>query len=148
MKESDKINKKLTLSENPINPTYILKQNDIICPKCKEQYKYDIKNYRIKLYDCKNNHITENIKTNEYENTQNIIISNSICDICKNNIFNAEIFICNKCKMNLCNFCISKHDNNHQIINYEEKDFICYKHDKMLIKYCQDCDKDMCTSCL
>ena len=53
--EEDKINKKLNnSSEYSTNSTNVIKPNYIICPKCKEICKYDIKNYRIKLYDCKN----------------------------------------------------------------------------------------------
>ena len=40
----------------------IFKSNDVICPKFKEVCKYQIKDQKIKLYDYKNGHITDNIK--------------------------------------------------------------------------------------
>ena len=45
---------------------------NIICPECKENIKLDIKNYKINLYECKNNHKIENILFNELKESQNI----------------------------------------------------------------------------
>ena len=87
MSESDKRNKRIIILVYSINSTInientnIKKSNDIICPKCKEICKYEIKDYKIKLYDCKNRHINEYINLNEYENNQNIDISKIKCDI-------------------------------------------------------------------
>ena len=78
MDESDKLNKRLIILvnsiNNNINNTNIIKSNDIICPICKEICKYEINNHKIKLYDCKNGHIIDNIKLNEFNNKQNIDI--------------------------------------------------------------------------
>ena len=88
MDESDKLNKRLIILvnsiNNNINNTNIIKSNDIICPICKEICKYEIKKHKIKLYDCKNGHIIDNIKLNEFNNKQNIDISQIKCDKCKN----------------------------------------------------------------
>ena len=60
MSEFDKKNKKVQVSVYSINyninikKTNIKRVNDIICPKCKEICKYEIKDYKIKLYDCFN----------------------------------------------------------------------------------------------
>ena len=132
--------------------TNIKKSNDIICPTCKEICKYEIKNYRVKLYDCKNGHIMENIKFNEFENKQGIDISQIVCDKCKNNsksnTFNNEFYICYECKMNLCPLCKSIHDKSHSIINYDNKNYICNQHNETFVKYCEDCKIDLCLSCL
>ena len=48
-----------------IENTNIKKSNYIICPKCREICIYEIKDYKIKLYDCKNGHITDNIDLND-----------------------------------------------------------------------------------
>ena len=56
---------------------------DIICPKCKENLFIDIKNFKINLYGCKNNHEINDIILNKYEETQKIDLSNIICDIRK-----------------------------------------------------------------
>ena len=124
---------------------------DIICPKCKEICKYKIEDYKIKLYDCKKKHSTEIMNLNEYENNQKIDISQIKCGICKDknksNTFNNEFYICGDCNINLCLLCKSIHDKTHQIINYDDKDYKCHKHNEVLIQYCNDCNIDMCMSC-
>ena len=50
---------------NEINNINI--SNDIIYPEGKELCKYEIKVYKIKLYDCKNGHIIENIELNQFK---------------------------------------------------------------------------------
>ena len=49
-----------------------IKSKNIICPKCKENIKMDLKDYKINLYDCINGHRTDNILLNEFEETQMI----------------------------------------------------------------------------
>ena len=44
---------------------------DIICPICKENSLIDIKDYKININGCKNNHQNENILLNLFEETQN-----------------------------------------------------------------------------
>ena len=39
----------------------IIKSKEIICPKCKENCKIRINDYKIKLYDCKNKHEINNL---------------------------------------------------------------------------------------
>ena len=87
----------------------------------------------------------ENILLEKYENTQEIDISKIICNICKINnkghTFNNNFFVCNTCKENICPLCKSKHDKEHKIINYEQKDYICDMHNELYIKYCTTCKK-------
>ena len=82
MSESDKRNNKIIILvyTNNINIENIKNKisKDIICSKCKEICRYEINNYKIKLYDCKNGHIIENIKLNEYEKSQIIDIKNKM----------------------------------------------------------------------
>ena len=156
MNEYEKENKKIKIlvysTINNNENKNIKKSNDILCPECKEICKYDMKDYKITLYDCKNGHKIKNIKLNEYENTQNIDLSKIICDNCKKksrlDIYNNEFYKCNKCNMNLCPLFKSIHDNNHIIINYNNKNYICNKHNEILFKYCKDCKKDMCLFCV
>ena len=49
-----------TTEEIPITEG-LIKSKDIICPQCKHNCLLDIKDYKIKLYDCKNSHETNNI---------------------------------------------------------------------------------------
>lgn len=51
--------------------TTMKRSNFIICPKCKEKARIWVEeNYQISLYECKNDHEINNIKFNEFENTQ------------------------------------------------------------------------------
>ena len=125
--------------------------NEIICPKCKENILIDIKDYKINLYECKNGHKIENILFSEYENMQKIDLSKIICNKCNQNninqIFNKEFYICNNCGISLCPLCKSKHDNNHNIIKYKDKFYICKKHNDRYINYCEECKENICFSC-
>ena len=109
----------------------------VICPICKEHARFDIKNYRIKIYNCKNMHVVDDILFKDFEKTQTIDESLIICDDCKknnkSNTYNKEMYICNKCNMNLCPLCKSNHDKNHKIINYDQKYYICNVHNKEYI---------------
>ena len=156
MNESERKNKRIiilvySIDNNPGN-TNIIKSNDIICPTCKELCKYDIIDHKIILYECKNEHIMENIKLDEFNNTQNIDISQIKCNNCKNksksDTYKNEFFICCDCNMNLCPLCKSIHDKSHSIINYDNKNYICNKHNETFIKYCKDCNIDLCFSCI
>ena len=51
------------------------------------------------------------------------------------------------CKQNICLLCKPKHDSNHNIIKYDQKNYICPKHNDFFIKYCEDCNINMCFSC-
>ena len=129
----------------------IEKSKNIICPQCQEPCKYQIENYKITLYDCINNHVTKNIKIVDFPNTQEINISNIICDICKvrnkGNTFNNEMHKCLTCLKNLCPLCISNHDLHHYIIDYYQKNYICEKHKVFYTKYCQNCKLNLCIAC-
>ena len=88
----------------------------------------------------------------EFNNTQNIDISQTKCDKCKNkfklDIFNNEFFICYDCNINLCPLCKSVHDKSHSIINYDNKNHKCHRHNKTFVKYCENCKIDLCSSCI
>ena len=156
MDESDKRNNKIIILVYSINTIIdqknMKKSNEIICPFCKEICKYEIKDYKIKLSNCKNGHIIEDIKLNQFINKQNIDISQIKCDNCKDknksNTYNNEMYICNECNKNLCPLCKSIHDKSHIIINYESKNYICKEHNEIFIKYCEDCKIDLCLSCI
>ena len=136
---------------NKINKNNIVKSKYVICPECKEKIRIKINDYKIKLYNCKNGHNIDNILLEEYENTQEIDISEIKCKNCNiNNIINSfdnDFYVCNTCKKNICPLCISFHNKNHSIINYENKEYICEKHNKFYIKYCNSCKINICLYC-
>ena len=148
-KKDNKIIIYVLLIEKENNNDKIIKSKDIICMKCKEPCRIIIENYKIKLYECPNGHINNNIKLLDFDNTQNINISKIICNKCpyKNKGNSDEFYKCLTCKINLCILCRSNHNNTHNIIKYDEKDYICDIHNENIIKYCIDCNKNICFSC-
>ena len=141
--------------ENNINnKENLIKFKEIICPKCNENILMKIKDYKIILYDCKNHHKINNISFGEFGKFLHFDLSKIICKICnacngnKNNLNKInEFFICNKCKINLCQKCKSFHDKNHKLYSYESKNSICLKHSMHFVKYCKDCKLNICMKC-
>jgi len=130
----------------------IIKSKDIICPKCGESIRIEIINYKIKLSDCKNGHIIDNILLNKFEKTQYINNKEIKCGICnKNNKSKSEnkiFYKCLKCKKNICPLCESNHDKTHKIINYDERLYICDKHYENYNSYCKECKINLCILCV
>ena len=124
---------------------------DIICLECKENILIDIKNFKSNLHKCKNNHAINNILLNRFEETQKIDLSEIIFGICKQNnkgnAHNNEFYICNTCNKNICPLCRSVHDKKHKVINYDDKNYICQKHNDSFTKYCKTCNINICIAC-
>ena len=75
----------------------IIKSKDIICPTCGESIRFEVINFKIKLSECKNGHIIDNILLNEFEKTQYINNKEIKCEICNiNNKSNSYNTICFK----------------------------------------------------
>jgi len=110
------------------NNKSIIKSKYIICPKCGENIKIKINNYKIYLYECINGHTISDVLFNEFEKTQYIDISKIICEKCKkNNKSNTDknkFYKCITCGKNICPLCKSSHDKSHNIINYDLKNYI------------------------
>ena len=127
------------------------KSKNIICPECGEISLIKINDYKIKLYGCKNGHETNDILFNTYENTQKRDISKIICNNCQQNnkadSYNKVFYRCQDCNKNICVICKLSHNKNHNIIDYEYKDFICDKHNESYCRYCKDCNINLCLSC-
>ena len=86
--QDDKLRKKMTITimddtSSDIKKKEIIKSKNIICPKCNENIRMDIKEYKMNLSKCKNGHNIKNILFNEFEETQNINLTEITCDICK-----------------------------------------------------------------
>ena len=146
-KDRKKMNILVTKIYEDINENKYIVSKEIICPDCKENTLLDIKNFIIDLHDCKNNHESNNILINKFQETQMINLSQIICDICKQNnrghTHNNEFYICNNCGKKLCPLCKAIHNPNHNIINYEDKNYLCKKHNDTFIKYCKTCKENM-----
>ena len=128
----------------------IIKSKDIICPKCGELCLINFQDYKIILNNCKNKH--ENIITiNEFDRTQNINENLIMCDICNNNnkgkTYNNIFYTCGACKKNICPLCKDKHNKDHKIIDYDNKNYICNKHNEQYSLYCDLCKENLCLRC-
>ena len=147
----DKISILVNSLDDINNNKSIIKSKYIICPKCKENIKYKIKDYKIYLYDCKNGHRIDSLFLDEFEKSQYIDLSKIECNKCKennkSNTYKSEFYRCLTCKINICPLCKSSHDKLHNIINYEQMNYICEKHNENYIKYCEECKMNICIMC-
>ena len=129
----------------------LIRAKNIICPECGEDINMKIEDYKINLFDCKNKHEIKNISLNEFESKQMIDLVKIKCDFCKEsnkaNSYNNEFYKCYECNKNICPLCKLKHDNAHNVNNYDEINYICCKHDEKLSNYCNDCKKNICLLC-
>ena len=157
MSNLNKKNKKMkiivtmTENDNQNEEQVIAKSKDIICPQCKEPCRITTENSQINLYDCVNGHNNKDIKFIDFDNTQNINESQIKCDNCKiknkGNCPPNEFYRCLSCKLNLCLLCKSNHNPRHNIIQYDQRNYICQIHNEHLIKYCIQCKKNICFAC-
>jgi hypothetical protein len=121
---------------------------DVICPECGDNILIDIKDFKINLFGCKNDHKKVNILLNKYENMQKIDLTKIICNQCNKSNYNDnnDFYICYTCNKNICHTCHSNHES-HAIIKYDDKNYICKKHRESFIKFCENCKEDLCMIC-
>ena len=150
----DKKSNKVKIIANDINFSSLIKKfeisKEIICPKCMESAQIEIKDYKFSIYDYQNNHKITDILFDEFENTQKLDLSKIQCNICKNeksHTSNNEFYRCNSCDINLCILCKLKHNKEHNIINYKQKNYICKFHAHPYSLYCNTCKKNICIIC-
>ena len=101
------------------------KSKYILCPKCLEVININIKDFKFKLFGCKNGHRFDNISLSKFNETQNLDISKIFCDKCKKSkasFYNNKLSICTNCKCNICPGCEERehHDRTHKTIDYEK----------------------------
>ena len=156
MSTLDLSEKKLNVLVNMVEPNedpkkIITKSEQIICPKCKEPCRIAFEDYKIKLYECPNKHETKDINISDFIETQMINESKIVCQQCnlknKGNCPKNEFYRCLTCSKNICLLCKPNHDRSHNIIKYDQKNYICQKHNEALIKYCINCKSNICFSC-
>ena len=138
-----------TTEEKPITEG-LIKSKDIICPQCKHNCLLDIKDYKIKLYDCKNSHETNNILLNDFDDKQKINENWIICKNCdqtKYKAYNRLFYRYIECKINLCPLCKEKHNKDHEIIDYNNIKYICEGHSDFYISYWKECKRNLCMNC-
>ena len=128
-----------------------INSKDITCPECGGLCKIKINNYKIKLYECQNDHIKDNISLDQFYKTQKSSIK---CTNCNNSIdnktdkkINMEFFICLTCNKNICSSCKNIHNKEHNVIDYNKSNYICHNHNKNFNSYCNKCKKNLCLIC-
>ena len=124
------------------------KVKDIKCPRCYENAKMNIKDFKMNIYGCKNNHLINDIVFDEFDNLQKIDMSKIICGRCKINKENVkqDIHYCINCRMNVCEKCLLMHKN-HYITFIENKNYICPNHREFYTRYCKYCKLNLCLLC-
>lgn len=129
----------------------------IICPICGESAKIKLNNYKISIYECKYNHNLNDLNIDEFKSSQIIDESKIICGICKDTnkkkTYDNTFYYCGICNLGICPLCSVKHNYNnshysHNIIDYEDKYFICGLHKKRNNLYCKTCKKNLCITCV
>jgi len=131
----------------------LIDSKEVICPHCKESCRIKIEKGRFILFDCDNNHDSSTINIIDFPQTQKVNLSKIICDDCKKEEKNMGLsykhnfYKCLTCQNNVCLTCEPKHDPNHNLIKYDQKNFICPSHNDSFIKYCKDCKINLCLAC-
>ena len=136
-------------NDNNINKS-IVRPKFIMCPKCNENIRYNLNNYKINLFDCRNSHKINNILLKEFSQSQQYDMSKIICQECKihnkkETSFN-EFFKCITCEVYLCPLCKMIHDKTHNIINFDNN-YLCSIHNESYSKYCLECKTNSCIQC-
>ena len=141
----------VTDSNNDPEPQHCFVKSILpICPKCFGNANLSMnEDYTFNISGCKNCHEIKRLSIDDYEKTQKIDLSNikcGKCDNCVSNTYNNEMYLCNKCNLNLCPLCKLNHDNNHILINYNLKNYVCEIHSEIYSMYC-NCGKNICAKC-
>ena len=134
-----------------LNNNNNIKIKEIICPKCFESCRIQFRDFKIKLFGCKNGHEINNILLNEFNDTQKINELNIECEKCiKRNKYesnNQQFYKCLNCNENLCPSCKSRHYESHPIIDYDKLNYNCHIHNDKFISYCENCNSNLCKAC-
>lgn len=160
-KNIQNLNNSIFIDKNEVTISVEKKSKIVKCPQCIcNDSIIDIDNYVIKFSNCKYNHVDYKI-FDDYEETQKINYSKIFCKEagCKKNQSNdyEDFYKCITCCKLLshtqyyCNFHSKEHDKNllekHKQVKYEQKNYICSKHEHEFTKYCFTCRKDLCRDC-
>ena len=129
----------------------IIKSKAVICPKCLEHINLKIKNNKISILDCKNQHSIDDILFKDFGKIQNIDLRKIICNNCNQNnkyeSYNKQFYKCLTCQKNICVLCKSLHDKTHNIIDYDMYNSFCNIHFEPFNSYCKNCKINLCIKC-
>ena len=139
----------LTEEENQNNNFNVSK--DIICPKCNLPCLFEIKNYKMTFFRCKNDHTEKEVSMSNFKNSQLIDESKITCELCKNQnkskTFQNQFYRCLTCKKNFCPLCKSSHNEEHDLIEFEQYNYVCLNHNEKFNSFCKKCKINLCMEC-
>ena len=146
-------NKKMNIIVNNSNDSNFNNENgilpnEILCPECGESIRINFKDYKIDLFECKNDHkfnniLLENFKFKNNEEKSEIICSK--CNLNKNNRADVNFYKCYTCGIFLCQSC--NLNQKHNTFEYHIKDYKCIEHNLKFNSYCTECKKNICVFC-
>ena len=121
------------------------KIKDIICPECENLCSLNMNDNPVTINNCINQH-NFNLTLNSFIDSQKIDEYRINCYKCGNNklFYNDLIYINSKGKY-ICSLCLNP--NEIDVIDYKFKYYICIKHNKKYISYCNDCKINLCSKC-
>ena len=140
---------KIFIINNNKKKNLIKKENNILCPQCKDLAFVNFNEDKLSIY-CSQNHTFSNVKLEEFLENQYIDESGVICQICENNksLYEDNFYIC-ECKKNICELCYSfkLEHKKHKKIRYSQKLDLCLDHNEYFVLYCFNCNKNLCFLC-
>ena len=129
----------------------------INCPECNYgDCVVSLKDYRTVFYNCQHKHLLPSTYDNYFQDQIYYPEKIYCIDCLKNGKSDPLIFQCLTCSKiagrvkSVCEECTKiKHiAKGHDVINYEDKNYICWKHNKKMVKYCFKCKKNFCDDCV
>ena len=123
--------------------------NDIICPVCQHLSFLNIKDDNNISIECPLYHKCKYSSFNTFIKSQIIDELKYKCEIClnKRNLYNDNNFYFCSCGISICQLCINKHSEDHNLIKYKKRYSNCNKHNKEFISYCSLCNYNLCRIC-
>jgi len=162
----ERSNYEKTIEENKFgkNESFVIsveKNIKIIqCPKCNYgDCVVSLLSYKSIFYNCEHNHLHidsyDNYFTNQVYFPEKIICADDKENCKKNGKIDPDFKMCLTCSQidkktkSYCSNCIKWHrEKSHVIIKYEDKNYYCRKHIQKMKKYCFECKKNLCESCI
>ena len=132
----------------------------IQCPKCNYgDCVVSLLEYKPIFYNCEHKHFYidsyDNFFTDQVYYSEKIICADDKENCKKNGKIDPDFKMCLTCSQidkktkSYCSNCIKWHrEKSHVIIKYEDKNYYCRKHIKKMKKYCFECKKNLCESCV
>ena len=130
--------------------------NDIVCPMCQTSAIIENDGLKLRVINCDNYHHISDIKFDKFYDFEEIgskNIEKLKCDFCSTHKYNLtppydKLYICT-CDSMYCERCVKTHNaSEHYKCEIENKNYKCLIHGKDFTKYCVDCNRNICETCI